>query len=200
MKAAIALCCFPDGLAEILLCSLNVSTKISEIEIQNKPLQPGFHGYLVPQTSQLMEWHTYWSSWPRLFWYFKLITHLTLASVLSNRINLVGVQGSYIELLYPYTYEILWHVECKKLGKIFTCPTYELLSNFVVISDVYRSFIPNKTTLIIPPAQRSCWGGILVSLRPSVRPSVCPSVRPSVRPAFRVRSVSSTVMDGFFSY
>ena len=37
--------------------------------------------------------------------------------------------------------------------------------------------------VIIPPAQRSCWGGILVSLRPSVRPSVCPSVRPSVRPS-----------------
>ena len=31
--------------------------------------------------------------------------------------------------------------------------------------------------VIIPSAQRSCWGGILVSLRPSV----CPSVRPSVR-------------------
>ena len=35
---------------------------------------------------------------------------------------------------------------------------------------------------------------------PSVRPSVRLSVRPSVRPACRVRSVSSTVMDGFFSY
>ena len=39
-------------------------------------------------------------------------------------------------------------------------------------------------------------GGILVSLRPSVRPSVCPSVRP----ASRVRSVASTVQDGFFPY
>ena len=37
--------------------------------------------------------------------------------------------------------------------------------------------------IIIPPAQRSCWGGILVSLRPSVRPSVRLSVRPSVRPS-----------------
>ena len=36
--------------------------------------------------------------------------------------------------------------------------------------------------IIIPPAQRSCWGGILVSLRPSVRLSVCPSVRPSRMP------------------
>ena len=39
-------------------------------------------------------------------------------------------------------------------------------------------------------------GGILVSLCPSV----CPSVRPSVRPASRVRSVASTVQDGFFPY
>ena len=30
-------------------------------------------------------------------------------------------------------------------------------------------------TFFIPPAQRSCWGGILVSLRLSVRPSVRPS-------------------------
>ena len=32
--------------------------------------------------------------------------------------------------------------------------------------------------LVMPPAQRSCWGGILVSLRPSV----CPSVRPASAP------------------
>ena len=38
------------------------------------------------------------------------------------------------------------------------------------------------------------------SVRLSVRPSVRPSVCPSVRPACCVRSVSSTVMDGFFSY
>ena len=31
-------------------------------------------------------------------------------------------------------------------------------------------------------------------------PSVCPSVRPSVCPACRVRSVTSTVLDGFFPY
>ena len=49
---------------------------------------------------------------------------------------------------------------------------------------------------VYPSEQRSCWGGILVSLRPSVRPSVCPSVRP----ACRVRSVTSAVLDGFFPY
>ena len=33
--------------------------------------------------------------------------------------------------------------QCKKLGKIFTGPMYKLLLSFMVISDVYRSFIPN---------------------------------------------------------
>ena len=37
-----------------------------------------------------------------------------------------------------------------------------------------------------------CWGGILVSLRPSVRPSVCP--------ASCVRSVAPTVLVGSISY
>ena len=50
------------------------------------------------------------------------------------------------------------------------------------------------------PRTTKLLGGILVSLRPSVRPSVCPSVRPSVRPACRVRSVTSTLLDGFFPY
>ena len=46
-----------------------------------------------------------------------------------------------------------------------------------------KSFVNWYEIVIIPPAQRSCWGGILVSLRPSVRPSVRLSVRPSVRPS-----------------
>ena len=46
------------------------------------------------------------------------------------------------------------------------------------------------------PAQRSCWGGILVSLHPSVCPSVCPSVRP----VSRIRSVAPTVLVGSISY
>ena len=33
-----------------------------------------------------------------------------------------------------------------KFGKLFTDPTYNLLSNLVVISDIHRSFIPNKIT------------------------------------------------------
>ena len=52
-------------------------------------------------------------------------------------------------------------------------------------------------TIIIPPAQRSCWGGILVSLRPSVRPSVCPSVRPSVPHAVSALYHLQLWMDSF---
>ena len=41
----------------------------------------------------------------------------------------------------------------------------------------------SKHVFFIPPEQRSCWGGVLVSLHPpvcqSVRPSICPSVCPS---------------------
>ena len=49
------------------------------------------------------------------------------------------------------------------------------------------NYTPHTTKLL---------GGILVSLRPSVRLSVCPSVPP----ASHVRSVASTVLDGFFPY
>ena len=35
---------------------------------------------------------------------------------------------------------------CKKLGTLSTGQTYKLLLSFTVISDVHRSFIPNKTT------------------------------------------------------
>ena len=32
----------------------------------------------------------------------------------------------------------------KKIGKIFTGPTYKLVLSFTLIYDVYKSFIPNK--------------------------------------------------------
>ena len=59
--------------------------------------------------------------------------------------------------------------------------------------------------VIIPPAQRSCWGvywfhSIRLSFCPSVRPSIRPSVHPSVRPASRVHSVAPTVLVGYISY
>ena len=49
---------------------------------------------------------------------------------------------------------------------------------------------------IYTPAEWSCWGGILVSLRPSIRPFV----RLSVRPASRARSVTPTVLVVSISY
>ena len=45
--------------------------------------------------------------------------------------------------------------------------------------------------------QRSCWGGILVSLRPSVRLSVRPSVRPSVPHAVSALYHLQLWMDSF---
>ena len=38
-------------------------------------------------------------------------------------------------------------ISVSKLRKIFTGLTYRLFLSFIVILDVYRSFIPNKTTL-----------------------------------------------------
>ena len=42
--------------------------------------------------------------------------------------------------------------------------------------------------------------GVYIGFTPSVRLSVCLSVRPSVPPTSSVRSVASTVQDGFFPY
>ena len=50
-----------------------------------------------------------------------------------------------ILVFYHWTYMSSYQ-QCKKLGKIFTSPTCKLILSFMVISDVYRSFIPNKTT------------------------------------------------------
>ena len=61
----------------------------------------------------------------------------------------------------------------------------------------YSVFLIYIAQIIIPPEQRSCWG---VYWFHSVRLSVRLSVRPSVCPGCRVRSVTSTVLDGFFPY
>ena len=52
--------------------------------------------------------------------------------------------------------------------------------------------------IIIPSAQKSCWG--YIGFTPSVCPSVSTFVRPSVLPAFRVHSVLPTVLVGSISY
>ena len=79
----------------------------------------------------------------------------------------------------------------------------------------YNIFLNDNVFILIKMSVEFVFKGLIIqrvvggvywfhSVRPSVRPSVCPSVRlsvrPSVRRACRVRSVSSTVMDGFFSY
>ena len=43
---------------------------------------------------------------------------------------------------------LMWHHQCKKLGNIFAGQRYKLCSCFMVISDVYKSFIPNRNTSI----------------------------------------------------
>ena len=53
--------------------------------------------------------------------------------------------------------------------------------------------------LLLYPPNNEVVGGY-IGFTPSVRPSVRLSVRPSVRPACLVRSVTSTVLDGFFPY
>ena len=71
----------------------------------------------------------------------------------------------------------------------------------ILLSGIH--FTKNLWTHNYTPRTTKLLGGY-TGFTPSVRPSVCPSVRlsvrPSVRPACGVRSVSSTVMDGFFSY
>ena len=42
--------------------------------------------------------------------------------------------------------KVLPTMQCQKLGKIFTGPTYKLFLSFTTISDIYMSFISNKTT------------------------------------------------------
>ena len=85
----------------------------------------------------------------------------------------------------------------------------ELISYiFLVFWDIYGqarlfsiilSWWFNPVCLYLYPPNNEVVGGY-IGFTLSVCPSVCPSVRPSVRPACRVRSVTSTVLDGFFSY
>ena len=51
------------------------------------------------------------------------------------------------------------YTQCQILGKIVTCPLYKLLLSFLLISDVYRSFIPNKNT-----SNKYCLSGFQSSL------------------------------------
>ena len=85
---------------------------------------------------------------------------------------------------------------------LFYCPacrTSLIATRFwvVVICPIIKCLTVLEFSFIIPPEQRSCWR---VYWFHSIRLSVRPSVRPSVCPACRVRSVTSTVLDGYFPY
>ena len=48
-----------------------------------------------------------------------------------------------------YKHSTIWLILVSIIKKIFTGPTCKLRLGFTVISDVYRSFIPNKTTFTL---------------------------------------------------
>ena len=70
-----------------------------------------------------------------------------------------------------------------------TAPSHYLKQCWLIISRVPCHY--QKIPIIIPHTQRSCWGYYI-----GFTPSGCLSVRPTSR----VRSVASTVQDGFFAY
>ena len=55
--------------------------------------------------------------------------------------------GYYLNQWCPCVLTHIYAVQCQKIEKIFTGPTYNFLRlGLTVISDVHRPFIPNKTT------------------------------------------------------
>ena len=91
---------------------------------------------------------------------------------------------------------------CTITGGLLQSPTYENMKYLwyeinLALSINHYLYSYHYIYIIIPPAQRSCWGGILVSLRPSVRLSVCPSVRPSVPHAVSALYHLQLWMDSF---
>ena len=72
------------------------------------------------------------------------------------------------------------------------CPirwVWQYLAIFLFAIHVFDLAYLNLIQLIIPSAQRSCWGHI----------GFTPSARPCGRPACRVRSVTPVVLDGIFN-
>ena len=68
-----------------------------------------------------------------------------------------------------------------------------MLSYITMNITINNTIITNKIMSLCLIIQQSCWGVYWFhSVRLSVRPSVCPTCR--------VRSVTSTVLDGFFPY
>ena len=80
-------------------------------------------------------------------------------------------------------YDIILDCFVMRLGHVpaeyiilINCYEYNTVPNSDQQGNLAKLTIMCVVCLIIPPTQRSCWGGILVSLRPSVRPSIRPSV------------------------
>ena len=128
---------------------------------------------------------------------FKTPKFLFIFKMFQKRVNKLLCETFFLRMkvVLPYCHRcsvLLWW-----LGQVAyhrrLCWIYNVIG--IKISIIYP--IRKRLCIIIPPAQRSCWGGILVSLRPSVRPSVCPSVRPSVPHAVSALYHLQLWMDSF---
>ena len=92
-------------------------------------------------------------------------------------------------LTLTYIFKVIW--PCLRKSCLL-CSVYS--SGWIFFNIWHERLLSFGYTL----RQRSCWGGYWFhSVRSSVRRA---SVRPSVCPACRVRSVTSTVLDGLFPY
>ena len=125
-----------------------------------------------------------------------------------------SIQPSQISLGYDIRHMLSYQwFSCYNVLPMTTCCSYDCsclkkvveTSTHICISELGSSLVqlmachlfgakqlPEPMLNYYTPRTTKLLGGILVSLRPSVRPSV--------RPACRVRSVTSTVLDGYFPY
>ena len=117
------------------------------------------------QVFHMSSWHSQAST----FWNFKARPRLTpwlMISNLQNQLTTLSHRSCWHDkwclIYFPQWWDACvmllsynWphicmdyglHSQCQKLGKIFTGPTYKLHLSSMVISDVCRLFIPNKTT------------------------------------------------------
>ena len=118
--------------------------------------------------------------------------------------NTCTIDSQYIAVIYYTIVHTAQKLQWWNFTQIYTHERHTIPHPYgrtmVCLSWVIRwkmTVIYRERTLLYPPHNEVVGG---VYWFHSVRPSVRLSVRPSVRPACRVRSVSSTVMDGFFSY
>ena len=134
-----------------------------------------------------------------------LILSCPLCNVYSSGwiLSILGTNDHYHErvcrapwpLTLTYIFKVIEPWLCNNTAKIcliLSCPLCNVYSSGWILSILGTNDHYHERVCRAP------WP--LNGFTPSVRLSVCPSVRPSVRPACRVRSATSTVLDGFFSY